>query len=400
MTDGDLPVPGTAVVNFNGQANTSCVRHDTPTAATGYALDGVLDRLFRGELQLRQRQLGRLSRRDRSGVHVQRRRPTSRTSAPATSYRFGSTGGTVSNANKLSNLGQTLGTPEIGKDGSIYVTRGATTGNFTTGAIYQIDPMTGATIRTVASNLTCPAGLAVDPLSGDLFFDDACSGAGSDNPSIFRISNPSERHADRVGLRDAAAVGQRLDVVSRRTARCTSSWAIYNTVSAGHACRRHQHVAAAVDHARHRRHVDLLGHRGRDAAERCGQVADRVGMRRRSISSTSRRNPPTVTKLLNSPTSSGVIGPDGCLYTSASDTVFRMSKAERVLRIRTDESAARADADAAERDAGPGARDDANPDRHVLGRECPGRHAAFRSRSSVRTRRFVRLRRTRRARRR
>ncbi|HEY6893744.1 MAG TPA: Ig-like domain-containing protein, partial [Rhodanobacteraceae bacterium] len=29
------------------------------------------------------------------------------------------------------------------------------------------------------------------PLSGDLFFDDACTGAGSDNPSVFRVSNPA-----------------------------------------------------------------------------------------------------------------------------------------------------------------------------------------------------------------
>ncbi len=40
-------------------------------------------------------------------------------------------------------------------------------------------------------NLTCPNGLSVDPLSGDLFFDDECFGAGSDNPSIWRIHDPA-----------------------------------------------------------------------------------------------------------------------------------------------------------------------------------------------------------------
>src|SRR5205085_202129 len=44
---------------------------------------------------------------------------------------------------------------------------------------------------TVLPNLTCPTGLHVDPQSGDLFFSDSCFGAGSDNPSLWRVANPA-----------------------------------------------------------------------------------------------------------------------------------------------------------------------------------------------------------------
>jgi hypothetical protein len=43
----------------------------------------------------------------------------------------------------------------------------------------------------VASNVTCPTALAVDPLSGDLFFGDSCFGNGSDNPNLYRVANPA-----------------------------------------------------------------------------------------------------------------------------------------------------------------------------------------------------------------
>ena len=58
----------------------------------------------------------------------------------------------------------------------------------------QLDPTTGATIRVVADSSTglpdCPYVMAVDPLSGDLFTDDECSGYATSN-QISRISDPS-----------------------------------------------------------------------------------------------------------------------------------------------------------------------------------------------------------------
>jgi hypothetical protein len=79
-----------------------------------------------------------------------------------------------------------------GLDGSAYATAG--NGN---AQIVQVDPTTGAELRVVAANLTCPAGLTVDPLSGDLFFDDQCTGGGTDNASIFRIIDPAGTNTAR-----------------------------------------------------------------------------------------------------------------------------------------------------------------------------------------------------------
>jgi hypothetical protein len=106
-------------------------------------------------------------------------------------FKFGLGGGAVSSANKLTTLGPTLGWIVVGKDKRLYATRAGTGGNFNTGIIVELNPTTGAIVRTLASNLTCPQDLVVDPLSGDLFFDDVCFGGGSDNPSLFRLCNPS-----------------------------------------------------------------------------------------------------------------------------------------------------------------------------------------------------------------
>lgn len=104
-------------------------------------------------------------------------------------FEFPGDGGTA--IKSLSNLGPTLATEVRGLDGRVYVRRLATTGDFTTGAVLEINPDDGSILRTVAAPLTCPHGLVVDPLSGDLFFNNVCSGAGSANPAIFRIRDPA-----------------------------------------------------------------------------------------------------------------------------------------------------------------------------------------------------------------
>ena len=66
-----------------------------------------------------------------------------------------------------------------------------TAGNYNNGEVVTIDQSTGAISGTVASGLTCPALISIDPLSGDLFADDNCSGDGLNNASLWPISNPS-----------------------------------------------------------------------------------------------------------------------------------------------------------------------------------------------------------------
>ncbi|MGH7185992.1 MAG: hypothetical protein ACREIB_06935, partial [Pseudomonadota bacterium] len=98
------------------------------------------------------------------------------------------TGGAVSSANRLTNIGKTLAWPVVSKGGKLYAAR-ASTGSGISGVIVEINPTTGAVLRTLASGLPCPFNLALDPLSGDLFFDGGCSGSFTD-PTIRRIRNP------------------------------------------------------------------------------------------------------------------------------------------------------------------------------------------------------------------
>ena len=128
VTDGNVPVPGNATVNFGGQANSSCVG-TPPTAATGYSLTsfstGYLAEIFF---------FGNVNWGGCPGASD----PAFTTDGSVLIanfrtgdlYRFGIGGGAVSNANKLSNVGQTVGRPVFGKDGSLYATRGSTGGRF------------------------------------------------------------------------------------------------------------------------------------------------------------------------------------------------------------------------------------------------------------------------------
>ena len=72
-------------------------------------------------------------------------------------FKVGPEGGVVSNANKLSTLGPTLGWVVVGKDGRLYAARSGTGGNFNTGVVVELDPNTGAVLRTLASDLTLSA---------------------------------------------------------------------------------------------------------------------------------------------------------------------------------------------------------------------------------------------------
>jgi hypothetical protein len=190
VTDGDLPVPGNAQVTFNNGAGSACGNNAMPpSAAAGYVLTPFATGFAAGSLSF-----GNVNFNGCAGV-----------SAPAflggnafllnflngDVFKLGAGGGAASSANRLGTVGPTLGWPTVGKDGSLYATRVATTGDFNTGAVLQLDPASGAVLRAVASNLRCPHSLAVDPLSGDLFFDDECFGAGADDAAIHRIRNPT-----------------------------------------------------------------------------------------------------------------------------------------------------------------------------------------------------------------
>jgi hypothetical protein len=94
-------------------------------------------------------------------------------------YKFGPAGGTVSAASQV-NTAPITNVPSgltFTKDGGFYLARQG-------GDVVQLDPSTGAVIRSVAS-VPGATGIATDPLTGDLFV----SGADIGSPNIMRISN-------------------------------------------------------------------------------------------------------------------------------------------------------------------------------------------------------------------
>ncbi|MGE0825072.1 MAG: protease pro-enzyme activation domain-containing protein [Candidatus Binatia bacterium] len=191
VSDGNLPVPGNAVATFNNGSGTACGQNTPPPVGlNGYTLTPFATGFATGPLSY-----GNINFGFCAGVHTPAFLDGS-VYVPnflnGDVFQLGPDGGVVSNANKLMTLGPTLFWPVVGKDERLYALRVATNPsppNFTDGVIYELDPDTGTVLRTVAANLPCPHGLVVDPLSGDLFFDNWCIGAGVD-ARIFRVRNP------------------------------------------------------------------------------------------------------------------------------------------------------------------------------------------------------------------
>jgi hypothetical protein len=96
-------------------------------------------------------------------------------------YRFQPGGGTASDATRVTSspIPGTISGLVVSKDGDIFVAR------YAAGDVVQVSPDTGQVIRTVAS-VPCATGLAIDPISGDLFVSENSCGS-----TIFRVSDYS-----------------------------------------------------------------------------------------------------------------------------------------------------------------------------------------------------------------
>lgn len=190
-TDGNLPFPETGTVQFVNGPENGC-GNGNPVPAPGFLantyVNGVLaENFFYGDIDFGGCPgVGGLAFDSSGNLYV------SETST-GNIYKIPPGGGSAGAGTLLTPT--PIGPAVIGlvmdSAGNLYAGRTATTGNFTTGAVLQIDPSSGTVIQNVASNLTCPSFISIDPLSGDLFVDDSCSGAGSDNNTLWRISNPS-----------------------------------------------------------------------------------------------------------------------------------------------------------------------------------------------------------------
>jgi len=189
VTDGNLPVPGSASTTFTGSPSNAC-GSGLPPAAPGfvvmpYATGFSAQSISTGGVNFGCWGASGLAF-DSSGNLYVNDFPTGNI------YKFPPGGGVAGAGTQLnsSSLGVTLAGLAFDSSGNLFASRDVTTGDFTTGAVMQLDPTTGAVTRTISAGLTCPTTISIDPLSGDLFTDDTCTGSGSDNASIWRVASP------------------------------------------------------------------------------------------------------------------------------------------------------------------------------------------------------------------
>lgn len=188
VTDGNLPVPGSASVTFSSAVAPGCAQ-GTPTAPPGMAIVPVAtgfaaQDFFYGDISWGGCPGAFGPAFDKAGnIYVS-------DFVDGNIYKFPPSGGVAGAATLLTktSLGQTLGQILFDK-GDMYVIRAATApgGSASPSEVLQIDPATGAVIKTVFKGLFCAPDLAADPLSGDLFSSNTCGG----DATLYRITNPT-----------------------------------------------------------------------------------------------------------------------------------------------------------------------------------------------------------------
>jgi pro-kumamolisin-like protein/Big-like domain-containing protein len=319
VTDGNLPVPGSAPVTYTG-AGSSCVT-SPPTAAAGFALTPFANGFAAQNFFFSNVNWGGCpgasnpAFNSAGDVYVS-------DFFNGKLYQLGPSGGAASSADTLATIGQTLGQPAFGKDGNLYVTRGATGSGFSSGVVLRVDPDTGAVLQTLATGLTCPSPVTVDPLSGDLFFTDSCFGAGSDNPSLWRIENPASANPTLVVYATLPSTPNGAIAFAPNG----TMYVVNNYTGAGNV------IQVAGTNTPSPPAMTTLSGISSDFWITMGQVQSNGAAKSLLVHSNNAlklvditTNPFTTTVLANGAIATGTIGPDGCLYAGASDTIFRLA---------------------------------------------------------------------------
>lgn len=184
VTDGDLPVPGTAEIQFTDSAGLACAG-PPPTAAPGYDIQPFVTGLLSGPLSF-----GGITFNGCSGATGMAFDDAGNfyvsSLVSGRIYKTDLQGGVADETTLLSDaLGPAVTGLTFGADGKFYASR---SGNVNQDVV-EVDPVTGAILREDVGLVSlCAFGLATDPLSGDLFVGDFCNIGGSRD--IFRIADP------------------------------------------------------------------------------------------------------------------------------------------------------------------------------------------------------------------
>src|SRR5262249_3874440 len=234
-------------------------------------------------------------------------------------YTLGAAGGTVTNANLLATLNPTFGNIVFGKDGSLYGT------HFSPSNIVQIDPTTGTVLRTLASGFPCPNALTVDPLSGDLFFDDNCTGGGIDNPSVWRVHDPA-------GANPTVSVYATLPATPGGGIAFAPNATLYVVANAFTSPTEPIVRIGGTNTPFPPTVTTLTGITSDDGSIAIGSTQPNgdaksllihTGGALKLVDITT--TPFTTTTLATGTIGAGVIGPDGCLYANAHDTILKLA---------------------------------------------------------------------------
>jgi Pro-kumamolisin, activation domain/Bacterial Ig-like domain (group 1)/Bacterial Ig-like domain (group 3) len=186
VTDGNLPFPQTGTVTFSDAPEPGCA--NTEIAAPGFVavpyVTGFLSQNF---------SFGGISYGGCPGPYGMAFDPSGNLFVAdlvnGNLYKIPPGGGVADGGTLVGTVGPSLAGLVFDSSGNLFAARNATTGDYTTGAVLQLDPSNASVIQTVAT-IPCAEPLSIDPLSGDLFTDDACGGGGA-NTSLWRIHNPA-----------------------------------------------------------------------------------------------------------------------------------------------------------------------------------------------------------------
>ena len=340
VTDGNLPVPGSAAVTFSAGGGDNCgitnLGNPDVSAGPGYAITpfaigfvpldtnfgGLIDGC-RGASGLAFDSVGNLYVSDLHSGNI---------------YKFGLVGGAVGPATLITPapLGPGIESLAFGTDEKLYGAQNATTGNFLTGAVIEINPVTGALVRTVAPSITCASFLATDPASGDLLVNDSCAGGGSENGSIWRITNPGSAapittiYASTPGVNGGLsfAPGGTLYMLSYR-----DNGGLGGVVSiTGTASQDPGQITVLPGIVSPNLGIAAVGSQGNGDAQSLVLAAspgtDGFPLGIRSYDITADPAMTTALQMQNGYANVQVIGPDGCMYASMSVAVYKITNAD------------------------------------------------------------------------
>lgn len=347
VSDSDLPVPGSATVNFAPAGPPNCGQ-TLPAGSGGFSVSPFASGLGTDQ-QAIVTNVGGLTFTTPAcdGAETPVFDPSGNVYVPddidGHIYRFGPGGGTAGAGTALPNTtfapnGQ-LDAIAFGKNGELWATTNNTGGDNTQPEVLQLDPQTGATERVVATRASglapCPQyNVAVDPLSGDVFTGDDCGGSLSSG-AITRVHDPggpsptvstyTTEPSSVVGIAFAPD-GTMYVVQCGGSPTCTEIDSVSGTNGpATPASTRITNlpnftVGLAVASTDSQGHATAL-----EAADDLGNVY-RI---------TLTQNPAVVTTIASGGGGSrGTVelqpvgvGPDGCLYVARADTVYKVSGA-------------------------------------------------------------------------